>query len=56
MQNRKPYNIRKFLVIYNALQVALSAYIVYWCIQGGWFWKHSFICQRLSAVTVVHWL
>ena len=30
MQNREPYNIKKFLVIYNALQVALSAYIVYW--------------------------
>jgi len=48
MQNREPYNIRKFLVIYNALQVALSAYIVYWCIQGGWFWKHSFICQPVD--------
>jgi len=48
MQNREPYNIRTFLVIYNALQVALSAYIVYWCIQGGWFWKHSFICQPVD--------
>ena len=30
MRDREPYNIRTFLIIYNAFQVALSAYIVYW--------------------------
>ena len=30
MRDREPYNIRSFLIVYNALQVALSAYIVYW--------------------------
>jgi len=49
MKHREPYNIRTFLVIYNAFQVGLSAYIVYWLLQGGWiFGNYSFVCQPVD--------
>ena len=47
MQNREPYNIRTFLVIYNALQVALSAYIVYWVSVNR---SYTYVQQAFSVL------
>jgi len=49
MKDREPYNIRTFLIVYNTFQVLLSAYIVYWCLQGGWIiGNYSFMCQPVD--------
>lgn len=49
MKDREPYNIRTFLIFYNSFQVILSAYIVYWCLQGGWIiGNYSLMCQPVD--------
>jgi len=49
MKNREPYNIRTFLIVYNAAQVIISAYIFYWLLQGGWIiGDYSFVCQPVD--------
>ena len=44
MKHRDPFNIRTFLVFYNAFQVALSVYIVYWV---------SLYCIQFNYVTLI---
>merc|ERR1719322_1436113 len=49
MKHREPYNIRTFLIVYNACQVGISAYIFYWLLQGGWIiGDYSFVCQPVD--------
>lgn len=48
MKDRKPMNITKFLVVYNAFQVALSTYIFVQLLRGGWWNDYSFRCQPVD--------
>jgi len=48
MQNRPAYNITKFLIIYNAFQVILSAYIFIQLLRAGWGGDYSFRCQPVD--------
>lgn len=45
MKDRKPMNIKSFMIIYNAFQVLLSAYICIQALRGGWWNSYSFRCQ-----------
>nr|WDS84448.1 elongation of very long chain fatty acids protein 7 [Apocyclops royi] len=60
MKNRKPYNIRFFLIWYNAFQVVLSTYIFVQIFRGGWMGDYSFRCQPVDysdnpkALLMVH--
>merc|ERR1712018_538631 len=47
MTNRKPYNIKNFLIVYNALQVVFSLYIFVGILGSGWI-HYSPFCQAVD--------
>lgn len=48
MRDRKPMNIRTFLIIYNACQVVLSTGIFIGLLKFGWATTYSFGCQPVD--------
>ncbi|XP_054274430.1 elongation of very long chain fatty acids protein 7-like [Macrosteles quadrilineatus] len=48
MDKRKPFQLRKTLIVYNLLQVILSAWLFYESIMAGWFTTYSFRCQPVD--------
>jgi len=46
MEHRKPYNIKTFLILYNAFQVVASVYVL---VKGLMVWKnYKLICQEVD--------
>ncbi|XP_055592516.1 elongation of very long chain fatty acids protein 7 [Uranotaenia lowii] len=48
MENRKPLDLRNFLVIYNLFQTVFSTWIFYEYLQSGWWGHYSFRCQPVD--------
>ncbi|XP_056115539.1 elongation of very long chain fatty acids protein 7a [Rhinichthys klamathensis goyatoka] len=48
MENRKPFNLKPLLVIYNFSVVALSLYMCYEFVMSGWGTGYSFGCDLLD--------
>ncbi|CAM4717850.1 hypothetical protein PO909_018578 [Leuciscus waleckii] len=48
MENRKPFNLKPVLVIYNFSVVALSLYMCYEFVMSGWGTGYSFGCDLLD--------
>ncbi|KAB0795322.1 hypothetical protein PPYR_12161 [Photinus pyralis] len=48
MKDRKPYDLRNAILVYNAIQVVMSVFLVYEGLQGGWFNGYSFTCQPVD--------
>lgn len=48
MQNRKPFDLRKTLVVYNLFQTVFSAWIFYEYLQSGWLRDYSYRCQPVD--------
>ncbi|XP_070499658.1 very long chain fatty acid elongase 7-like [Chironomus tepperi] len=48
MENRKPFKLRKFIIIYNFLQVLFSAYLFYEVAFSGWFSHYNWRCQPVD--------
>jgi elongation of very long chain fatty acids protein 7 len=48
MRNRRPMEIKSFLVVYNAFQVALSTYIFGGLLLSGWSTTYSWRCQPVD--------
>ena len=48
MRDRPAYQLRRTLVVYNAAQVAFSAYLFYESLMGGWLGHYSFRCQPVD--------
>ncbi|CAF1064931.1 unnamed protein product [Didymodactylos carnosus] len=48
MKDRKPYNIRNILFVYNFLMVALSGYLFYEFLASGWLAGYSLACQPVD--------
>ncbi|XP_041976755.1 elongation of very long chain fatty acids protein AAEL008004-like isoform X2 [Aricia agestis] len=48
MENRKPFNLQKTLVLYNFVQVIFSAWLFYESLMGGWLNYYSFRCQPVD--------
>nr|CAB3242266.1 elongation of very long chain fatty acids protein 7-like [Phallusia mammillata] len=46
MKNREPFNLRKFVAVYNLVMVIFSTYIFYEFLASGWFNDYSFTCQE----------
>lgn len=51
MENRKPFQLRHTLILYNFLQVIFSAWLFYECLMGGWWGSYSFRCQPVDHGT-----
>ncbi|EZA51593.1 Elongation of very long chain fatty acids protein [Ooceraea biroi] len=48
MENRKPFQLKNTLVVYNLFQVIFSAWLFYECLMGGWWYQYSFRCQPVD--------
>ncbi|KAF2879952.1 hypothetical protein ILUMI_26221 [Ignelater luminosus] len=48
MENRKPFNLKKVLIVYNLAQVLFSTYLFYESLMGGWLTHYSFRCQPVD--------
>ncbi|KAJ3626133.1 hypothetical protein MTP99_016651 [Tenebrio molitor] len=61
MKNRKPFQLKKVILVYNLLQVLLSTYLFYEMGMSGWFTgEYSLRCQPVdysnepSALRMLH--
>lgn len=48
MENRKPFELRKVLIVYNFLQVLFSSWLFYEASSTGWFAGYSYRCQPVD--------
>lgn len=46
MKDRKPYEMKGFMLLYNAFQVVISFYMFYEVGVNGWFKDYSLRCQK----------
>lgn len=51
MENRKPFEIRKLLIVYNFLQVIFNGWLFYEACVGGWLTGYSYRCQSVDYST-----
>ncbi|XP_011175003.1 elongation of very long chain fatty acids protein [Solenopsis invicta] len=48
MKDKKPYELRNTLIIYNFIQVLLSFYLFYEGLMAGWLYEYNYICQPVD--------
>lgn len=48
MKNRKPFELKNVLVVYNAIQVVFSCILVYEGLEGGWRKHYNFTCELVD--------
>ncbi|XP_043267026.1 elongation of very long chain fatty acids protein AAEL008004-like [Venturia canescens] len=48
MINKKPYNLYSIMQIYNVVQIALSAYLLYKALELGWLGYYNFTCEPVD--------
>ncbi|XP_065721852.2 very long chain fatty acid elongase 7 isoform X1 [Drosophila suzukii] len=48
MENRKPFELRKVLIVYNAAQVIFSAWLFYESCIGGWLNGYNLRCEPVN--------
>ncbi|XP_013101751.1 elongation of very long chain fatty acids protein AAEL008004 [Stomoxys calcitrans] len=51
MRDRKPFELKNTLLVYNAVQVALSWVLFYEGYKGGWGGHYNFKCQPITYGT-----
>ncbi|XP_063230870.1 very long chain fatty acid elongase AAEL008004-like [Bacillus rossius redtenbacheri] len=48
MTNRKPFQLRELLIVYNAAQVIFSLVMLWEHLMSGWWFDYSFKCQPVD--------
>ncbi|GBP79559.1 Elongation of very long chain fatty acids protein AAEL008004 [Eumeta japonica] len=48
MRDRKPYNLKNTIIVYNVSQVVMSIFLVYEGLVAGWWEDYSFTCQPVD--------
>ncbi|KAF5287807.1 hypothetical protein FQR65_LT12175 [Abscondita terminalis] len=48
MENRKPFNLKNILIVYNLAQVLFSTWLFYESLMAGWLTHYSFRCQPVD--------
>ncbi|TRY88670.1 hypothetical protein DNTS_025689 [Danionella cerebrum] len=48
MENRKPFELKQILIVYNFSVVALSLYMIYEFVMSGWGTGYSFRCDPVD--------
>ncbi|XP_055531730.1 elongation of very long chain fatty acids protein 7-like isoform X2 [Wyeomyia smithii] len=48
MRDRKPMDLRRFIIFYNLFQVLLSGYMFYEHLMAGWLQGYSLTCQTVD--------
>ncbi|KAK5645108.1 hypothetical protein RI129_006408 [Pyrocoelia pectoralis] len=54
MKNRKPYELKNTLIVYNFLQVLVSAYLFYEGMDAAWLFKYSWTCEPVDWSRSAH--
>lgn len=54
MKDRKPFEFRKLLIVYNLMHVLISVYLFWEAGMAGWFGKYSYTCEPFSRSTDEH--
>lgn len=48
MKDKKPYELRNVLIVYNFIQVMLSMYLLYEGLMSGWLYDYNYFCQPVD--------
>ncbi|XP_014610681.1 PREDICTED: elongation of very long chain fatty acids protein 1-like [Polistes canadensis] len=48
MREKKPYNLKNTLIVYNCIQIIMSVYIVYEGLMSGWWNQYNFYCEPVD--------
>ncbi|GLV46212.1 ELOVL fatty acid elongase 7 [Carabus blaptoides fortunei] len=48
MENRKPFELKKTIIAYNAFQVIFSMWLFFEACTGGWLTTYSYRCQPVD--------
>lgn len=48
MENRKPFKLKKVLIVYNFIQVLFSAWLFQEACVSGWFYGYNIRCQNVD--------
>ncbi|KZC08760.1 Elongation of very long chain fatty acids protein 1 [Dufourea novaeangliae] len=48
MRDKKPYDLRNVMIVYNFIQVLFSVYLVYEGLVSGWLSDYSYTCQPVD--------
>lgn len=48
MRDRKPFQLRNTMIVYNFIQVVLSIYLVHEALMAGWATGYSYRCQPVD--------
>jgi len=48
MKNRKPFELKNFIIIYNFLQVLFSLWLFYEAAMSGWLTGYSYRCEAID--------
>ncbi|CAD1469485.1 unnamed protein product, partial [Heterotrigona itama] len=48
MKDKKPYELRTTLIVYNFIQVLLSIYLFYEGLMSGWLYEYNYRCQPVD--------
>ncbi|XP_017763319.1 PREDICTED: elongation of very long chain fatty acids protein AAEL008004-like [Eufriesea mexicana] len=48
MKDKKPYDLRNVLIVYNFIQVMLSMYLLYEGLMSGWLYDYDYFCQPVD--------
>lgn len=48
MKDKKPYELRKTMIVYNFVQVLFSIYLFYEGLMAGWLYDYNYSCQPVD--------
>lgn len=48
MRDKKPYDLRNVMIVYNFTQVLLSMYLFYEGLNSGWLTEYNIHCQPID--------
>ena len=48
MKNRKPYECKQLIQVYNLFQIIISAFLCYESAATGWFHHYNWLCQPVE--------
>lgn len=48
MRDKKPYELKYVMILYNIGQVFISMYLFYEALAGGWLFDYSYTCQPVD--------
>ncbi|KAK4875914.1 hypothetical protein RN001_012336 [Aquatica leii] len=54
MKDRKPFELKNTLIIYNFLQVVVSTYLFCEGMEGAWLFRYSWRCEPVDWSTTPH--